>query len=423
MFILILIVIGCAMFYFGYILSLYASVAYVEPERIEHIIEKLSGFRRKHLNEILENPRISLQLITVLKTLLLIAVSLVAVLFGNHLAGYGISRNISYGVGLFIVWVLYLIFIEILPRRRILRLDDKRIIKFLPFYAFVYIIFKPIVSLYGKIFAGESNHAVPEDQKEDIVERAIETLADQAGISEPIVEDDEKEMIGQIFQLDVTEVREVMIPRINIKGFDKNAGLDEIKQLTGEVGYSRYPVYDENPDNIIGILYVKDLFTSLARDQKDFDLTQFVREAFFVHEKMKISELLADFRANKVHMAIVVDEFGGTSGLVTLEDILEEIVGEIQDEHDYEKAAIVRLSDNSFLVNAALSVEELLDELNLDYDIEEFETVGGLIYDLVGSVPSVGTTIKWKDIIFEVDKVEGQRIVTVKVWIKKGTEF
>lgn len=424
MFVTIYFAIVAGLLYLGYVLSLYSSVAYVEPERIEHLIEKLSGFRRKYLNEILEYPRISLQLAIVFKSLLLILISLMIILACNHLgARYNVPLNFTYLIGLVLVWILYLIFIEILPRRRVLRLEDKEILKYLPFYASVYVIFKPIVTFYGGVFVGENSRIVPEDQKEDIVERAIETLADQAGISEPIVEEDEKEMIGQIFQLDVTEVREVMVPRINIKGFDKNATLEDIKYLTKEVGHSRYPVYDENPDKIIGILYVKDLFTGIIHEGDKVDITNFVQKPFFVHEKKIISDLLADFKTNKVHIAIVIDEYGGTSGLVTLEDILEEIVGEIQDEHDYEKEPIVRLSDNSYRVDAALPVEELLEELHLDYENGEFETVGGLIYDLIGSVPAIDTTIKWKDIFFEVEKVEGQRIISVKVWVKKGTEI
>jgi CBS domain containing-hemolysin-like protein len=121
-------------------------------------------------------------------------------------------------------------------------------------------------------------------------------------------------------------------------------------------------------------------------------------------------------------VAIVVDEYGGTSGLVTMEDILEEIFGDIQDEHDHESAEMVKLPDDSLLVDAGISLEELVEELKLDYDAGEFETVGGLIYDLVGSVPAVGTKLKWKDIQIEVDKVRGQRIISVKVRVNKEPE-
>jgi CBS domain containing-hemolysin-like protein len=413
-----------ALIYLGYILSIFSSLAYVERERIEHVCEKLSGFKRKYLNDILDNPRISLQQAAVFKSLLLILLTILVLLISGELVyRFGWESKISYSIGLIVIWLIYLLAIEIIPRRRVLMLGELEIVRYLPLYIAVYIIFKPMVTLYERLFSGQNNKVIPEEQKEDIVERAIETLAEQAGITEPIVEDDEKEMIGQIFQLDVTEVREVMVPRVDIVGLEKDATLSDIREITRESGYSRYPVYEDGPDKIIGVLYIKDLFTAMANERADLELEKFIREPIFVHEKKKISDLLAEFRASKVHIAIVVDEYGGTAGLITMEDIIEEIVGEIQDEHDREEDPILHLPDNSLQVDASLAMEELLEELNLDYELEDFETVGGLIYDLVGSVPAIGTTIKWKDIIFEIEKVEGQRIISVKVWIKKGTEL
>ncbi|MEW5924947.1 MAG: hemolysin family protein [Candidatus Zixiibacteriota bacterium] len=407
-------------FYIGYVLSLYSSVAYIEPERIEHVAEKLSEFRRKYLSEILDTPRISIQLIIVFKSLALLLLTFLAILVGDYLIDtFNFRVGLTYAIVLVAIWALYLIFIEILPRRKVLRLGDRQIIKYLPLYVGIYIVFKPIVIVFGRVFARDKIDKIPEEQKEDIIERAIETLADQAGVTEPIIEEDEKEMIGQIFQLDVTEVREVMVPRVNIKGIERKTGIDDIRALTRDVGYSRYPVYEETIDNIIGVLYVKDLFTGFTNGTATFDITNYMREPYFVAEKKKISDLLAEFKANKVHIAIVIDEFGGTAGLVTLEDILEEIVGEIQDEHDFESEAIIRLSDNSIRVDPGLAVEKLTEEFDLDYDLGEFETVGGLIYDLVGSVPTAGTMLRWKDILLEVERIEGQRILSVKAWVKK----
>lgn len=422
-FVLIYIVLTAGILYIGYTYSLYSSVAYIDPEKIEHIREKLKGFRKKYLMEIESNSKIFLQLAVIFKSFLLVLLLALVVLITNKLIYlFEIIPVVGYLTGFAIVWLLYLTFVEYLSRRRVLKVTETDILKSLRLLALVYIIFKPFLYLYSRVLSIEKMEKISEDQKEDIIERAIETLAEQAGVSEPIVEEDEKEMIGQIFQLDVTEVREVMIPRIDMVGIDKNSPFDDARKLTKKFGYSRYPVYDDSPDKIIGILYIKDLFTGLFQEKSPFDITKHLREPYFVPEKKKISELLSEFKANKVHIAIVVDEYGGTSGLVTLEDILEEIVGEIQDEHDYEKEPLIHLPDNSLRVDAGLSMEKLIDELNLDYETEEFETIGGLIYDLVGSVPSIGTTLKWKDIIFEVDKVEGQRIISVKVWLKKNTE-
>jgi len=256
---------------------------------------------------------------------------------------------------------------------------------------------------------------VSERDKEDIIERAIETLADQAGIGEALVEEDEKEMIGQIFQLDETVVREIMVPRMDIVGIDKTISFMEIQKLVFKHGYSRYPVFEESIDKIIGIVYVKDLFNKMPERGEGFVIENFTRKPYFVPESKVIGELLREFQLKKLHFAVVVDEYGGVAGVVTLEDILEEIFGEIQDEHDSEEAEFRRLEPNLYLVDAGLLVEDLQDYLNTEYPQEDYDTVGGLIYDLVGSVPSEGHRIGWHQLVFEVDKVEGQRILKVKV--------
>lgn len=423
MYIALCLILIAVLYFLGYKFSVYTAFLYIEPEELEEYAGKLPGSYRRQIVELYENPRNIIQLTVVFKSFTLILISFVAILCGFQLITlYNYYPVLTVFVELAAVWALYLIFLEYLPRRRAVHQLDNRAVRFLPFLAVVYLVFKPGMKLYNRIFSAGEMTKIPEEQKEDIIERAIESLADQAGAGEPIMEKDEKEMIGHIFQLDVTEVREVMVPRMDIVGVDKEATQEDIRHLTKRAGFSRYPVYDESPDEIIGILYVKDLFTDLPNQSSTFDLTNYMRKPFLVPESKMINDLLTDFKANKIHIAIVIDEYGGTSGLITLEDILEEIVGDIQDEYDFESAPVVRLPDNSVQVNASVHLEELLEELNLDYDLEEFETVGGLIYDLVGSVPSLGTRVKWNEILFEVIEMEGQRIEMVKAWVKKPTE-
>lgn len=410
-------------YYLGHILSLYSSVAYLESDELEDTVKSFKGYRKKYLGLIIDNPRISIQIASVFKSFALVFLTLLGVFLAGEIKVIsGLTLIVAYPILLVLIWLLYLIFMEYLPRRRVLQMTEKEFVRYILLFAIIYMFFKPILGLYSKTFSHTGNDDVSEEQKEDIVERAIETLAEQSGVDEPIVEEDEKEMIGQIFQLDQTEVREVMVPRINVKGFEKDSDFDEIRLKTKELGFSRYPIYEESIDKIIGILYIKDLFTGTIPGQNQVNIRDFLRKPFFVPESKIISDLLAEFKRTKTHIAIVIDEYGGTAGLVTLEDILEEIVGEIQDEHDSEKPQIVRMPDNSLIVNASVSVEDLVKELNLDYETKEFETVGGLIYDLIGSVPSVGAKPRWKDILFEVEKVEGQRIISLKAWIKKGID-
>ncbi|MBN2226297.1 MAG: HlyC/CorC family transporter [candidate division Zixibacteria bacterium] len=411
------------LFYLGYSFSRHTLAVYLEPDEIKNLSRPVGSFYQNCLAEMHNDPRNILQLTVVFKSFILILAAFFASLAGIQVAvRFAADPTLAVFVGIVIAWLMYLLFLEYLPRRRALREVDDRTLRFLPILALVYFVFKPAIVLYNRVFVRDVKNALSEDQKEDIIERAIESLAEQVGAGERIMEEDEKEMIGQIFQLDITEVREVMVPRIGMVGINKNATLEEIRALTKGAGFSRYPVYDDSPDKIIGVLYVKDLFTDLKAQQTTFSVAEFMREPYFVPESKIISDLLSDFKANKIHIAIVIDEYGGTSGLVTLEDILEEIVGDIQDEYDYEKAPIMKLSDNSLQVDAGIPLEELLDELHLEYDMDDFETVGGLIYDLVGSVPSVGTKVKWNEILFEVTEVEGQRINLVKVWVKKGTD-
>lgn len=409
--------------YVAYIFSLHSLTSYLDPEQMEAISSRVSRFSQKYLTEVSSNPRIMLQMTVLIKSLTLALSSLLAVMAVLPLTGqYSINQAPLLALAIGSSWALYLFFLEYLPRRRALRPVDEGIQKFIGLFALTHFVFRPILQFYNRAF-NKSLEKVSEEQKEDIIERAIESLADQAGVAEPIMQDEEKEMIGQIFQLDVTEVREVMIPRIDIVGLSKSATIADIRKTTDKHGFSRYPIFDESIDKITGILYIKDLFTSLPLpiNENDFDITRYLRRAYFVSETKIISDLLKEFKTNKIHIAIVVDEYGGTAGLVTLEDILEEIVGDIQDEHDYEQAELVKLEDNSVLADAGLSVDELIEAFDLDYETEDFETIGGLIYDLVGSVPTPGTKVDWKDFQFEIEKVEGQRIRTVRARLKNNT--
>ena len=223
-------------------------------------------------------------------------------------------------------------------------------------------------------------------------------------------------MIGGIFELDQTVVREIMVPRIDMHALPITVTLSEIRLAVTNSGHSRFPIYDGTIDKIVGLLYVKDLFGRPGNNEEKLQLQDFLRTPLVVPETKVIGELLREFRQRKVHLAIVADEYGGTAGLITLEDILEQIVGEIQDEHDIEEGAFQRQPDGSVLLDAALLVEDLQQELGTDFDADpEFDTVGGLIYGLVGSVPFEGSTVRWHNLEFRVEKVTGQRISRIRL--------
>ena len=253
--------------------------------------------------------------------------------------------------------------------------------------------------------------------REETEKRVLETIEDAVGSKEIDFEEDEKEMIHSIFELGETTVKEVMIPRVDMVCVEVNSELEYLRALAKDKGHSRFPVYREDIDNILGIATVKDLL--FVNDLSETSLEALIRPTFFVPENKKIDELLREMRKRKMHMAIVLDEYGGTSGLVTLEDILEEIVGEIEDESDTLPPPILKLDNGSYSVDAAVSLKDLNEVIGSRLPEEEFETVGGMIYDLVGSLPEEGYQVERHGLRFIVERVEGQRIEIVRVAFKR----
>lgn len=250
---------------------------------------------------------------------------------------------------------------------------------------------------------------------EEKLEQQIESLALAEGEKMETLEEDEKKMLHSIFELGRTLAKEIMIPRIDMICVEEGESLDTVKELVKKYGHSRIPIFRESIDQIIGILHVKDLFVEERKDPEKMDLTKMAHKPFFIPEDKKIDELLQEMRKDKQHVAIVVDEYGGTAGLVTIEDILEEIVGEIEDEHDRTEPVVQKISEGEYKVAAKVNIRDLNEALESNLPEKEFETLGGLIYDLVGGVPEEGKTIEYKGLSFQVEKVKGQRIVRVRV--------
>ena len=256
------------------------------------------------------------------------------------------------------------------------------------------------------------------EEREKQIEESIVRFASQVSSEDNILEKDEREMIHGVLELGGTAVKEIMVPRINMIGVAMRTALHEVIDIIKRSGHSRLPLYDESLDDIKGILYAKDLL-SHALNRTELDLVAIARKAYFIPENLKIDGLLRELRKKRLHIAIVVDEYGGTSGLVTMEDIIEEIVGEIEDEYDTEPPPIIELSAGSYMVDGPVTIADLNEQLDLKIPEEKFETVGGLIYDLVGSLPEKGQIVEYHNIKFVVHRVDGQRIVKVKLMVEK----
>lgn len=271
---------------------------------------------------------------------------------------------------------------------------------------------------FRRIFGLHRPEELSSDEKDRAIERSIEEFASQVSSDENVLEEDEREMIQGVVELGETAVKAIMVPRINVVGVALGTALPEVIDIIKKSGHSRIPLYLDSLDDIRGILYAKDLL-SCALDGTDLELASVARMAYFIPENLKIDDLLREFRKRRLHIAIVVDEYGGTSGLVTMEDIIEEIVGEIEDEYDTEPPPVIELSSGTYMVDGPVSISDLNEQLGLRIPEEEFETVGGLIYDLVGSLPEKGQVVEYEGIKFVIHRVEGQRILKVKLMMKR----
>jgi len=231
------------------------------------------------------------------------------------------------------------------------------------------------------------------------------------------VDDQQKQMIEAIFEFPATTAGEIMTPRTEVEGIELGSTLSEVKDQVLESGHSRVPVYDDNLDNISGLLYAKDLIRFLG-DGSDFSLRSSLRPAHMVPETKPVHELLAEFKALKVHIAIVLDEYGGTAGIVTIEDILEELVGEIQDEYELseEEPGVVRVDDATARVDARMHIDDLNDELAIDLpEDEDYDTIGGFVFSTLGHIPDVGETFEHENIRITVAAAEKTRINQVTI--------
>ncbi len=231
---------------------------------------------------------------------------------------------------------------------------------------------------------------------------------------EGFIEENGSRLVRSIVEFGEKKVREVMVPRIDILALESHLELDRIRKIVIEAGHSRVPVFDGNMDNIIGILFVKDLVKVIGNEE-EFDLRRIIRDAYYVPEGKRINDLLREFQLRKKHMAIVVDEYGGTSGIVTLEDILEEIVGEIRDEDDIEGPLIRKISEGIYSVKGVMNINDLNETLRTSIPTEEADTLAGFLYSLLGRVPEEGERIEFEGLVFEVELLEGQRITDIRL--------
>jgi putative hemolysin len=263
----------------------------------------------------------------------------------------------------------------------------------------------------------------PEAGLNDLTDEELRSLVDSTP-EEGLLEQEERKMIYSIFRLGNTLAREIMVPRIDVTGLEVQATLDQAVDVLLKTGHSRMPVFEESIDNILGLLYAKDLLPVWREGSQRTSLHQLLRPAYFVPEAKKVDELLGEMQASRIHMAIVVDEYGGVAGLVTLEDIVEEIVGEIQDEYDQaEESPYQELEGGGYIFQGRVDLDDFNEIMGSYLPREEADTIGGFIYNRVGRVPSSGENLQIDDLLLTVDQVSGRRIRKVRArWVPPDQE-
>ena len=228
------------------------------------------------------------------------------------------------------------------------------------------------------------------------------------------LEEDQQEMIRGVVELSGTTVKEVMVPRTDTVFLSITAARDELLSVIVENPHSRFPVYEETIDNVIGILHVKDVLKALVNNE-ELDVRVLARKPFFVPGSKHVDDLLKEFRRRKVHIAVVVDEYGGVSGVVCMEDIIEEIVGDIQDEFDHEIEDILTIGEGVWLCDARVNLEDLAEETGLEFPVDDFDTLGGFVFDLFGKIPVKYEKAVYQGIDLIVQEMDGHKIKSVKI--------
>jgi putative hemolysin len=385
-----------------------ASLVYIDRARLRHMLDE-STPRAHALMRLLGDQTSTLSTILVIYTAALAVAAAVAFWFDLDLWAVT-AAWIAVVAGLLELLVLllaqFLGRVVGVARPESVALTFVRPVEILIRLLFIFLIPLNALDRWLRGLLGVQHGITPADA-EDRLRHLVEGNAD--------LEEDEREMIASVIELGEQPVREVMVPRIDIVAAPDASTVREVLDRIVESGHSRIPIYEASIDNITGVVYAKDLLKFLRDGEQTAAVKPLAREPSFVPETKKVDELLHEMQQRRVHLAIVVDEYGGTAGLITIEDLIEEIVGEIQDEYDVEEDMIQEVSDHEALFDARVSIRDVNDTLDLDIEDEDFDTLGGLLYHELGKVPNVGDEVRVDGAVVTVLTTTGRRVRKVRV--------
>lgn len=361
--------------------------------------------------------------------------ALTAILIGNNIVNI-LSASLatvvfteyfgagSVGMATFVMTVAVLLFGEIIPKSLASENSEKMSLLIAPFLTAFMTILKPVIFLILKLKNGASKLFGSNKEEPLVTEEELKYLIDEIE-GEGVLEEQESDLVRSALDFDEITINEILIPRVNVAAIDIESDYEQIKHAFLSEHYSRFPIYKDSIDNIIGILHQSDFFALYFNNTTDDnqDIKSIIKKPIYIPEHQKISLTLNLMQKQKVHMAVVIDEYGGTKGIVTLEDIIEELVGEIYDESDEEDTSFIKLSSNSYEVSADISINDFLDRLDLPENTIESDctSVGGWFMDTLNKIPEYGDTIQIDRFALKAIEVNDQRLERIFVTIKPGT--
>ncbi len=354
-----------------------------------------------------------------------------ALLVGNNIVNIGSSAlatkmateafgNAGVGIATGIMTLLVLVFGEVIPKNLAAAHAETWAMFIAPFIRLVSFVLTPVVFLLTKLSDFVVHFSKSDDEEDPTITEDEFKILVNVGQEEGVLDESESEMINSIFEFDETVVKAIMVPRIDIVAVDVEDSINEALRIIVDGGHSRIPAYEESIDNIVGILYAKDIFAHLDADFDTMKVKELLRPAYYIPETKKVSDLLNELRLKKVHMAIILDEYGGTNGLVTIEDLIEEIIGDIQDEYDVEDDLIVMHGEDHLVADARAPIGDVEDAFDVELDEEiledsEADTIGGLAFEHLGGIPAVGDEVTVGRFLIRIVDVSGRRISKVEI--------
>lgn len=333
---------------------------------------------------------------------------------GKNIAVHSVSVTIAFSL----ITLLHVVIGELMPKSIALQYPERTALLVTRPMAFITKIFTPFIFIlngFGNILLKILH--IPPATSTHLSHSAEELeLIIDASCNEGMLNETEKDMLQNVLKFSDLVAKQIMVPRPDMVAIESIMSLEEIEKVVSENQYTRYPVYEEDLDHVIGILHVKDLYSFRRTENKEFNIQELLREPLLVPETVRMDQLVCDFKTTKNQLAIVVDEFGGTSGLITLEDVLEEIFGEVQDEFDEEEADIKQIGEDEFIANAMLRLDELEEFFELNHiEEDDVDTIAGIVVKELGRIAELNDTVVYEGLQFTVIEIDGARITKLKI--------